>query len=131
MSYQTNIIKETTENEFFRKVMFTGKKSQLVIMNIKPGGEIGEEVHNNVEQVLFNLSGEGKVILDEVESEFNEGDVVVVTPGVKHNFINIGMEDLKIYTIYTPANHIDGRIHETKEVADADIEDEKFGHRVE
>ena len=131
MSYQTNILEEARNNSFFRKVLFTGGKTQLVVMHLNPGDEIGEEVHEHVEQVLFNLSGKGKVILDGVESEFNAGDVVVVTPGVRHNFVNNGSGPLKIYTIYSPANHIDGRIHKTKLEADSDSEDEAFGHSVE
>lgn len=131
MSYQTNILEETSQNDFFRRVLFTGEKTQLVVMHLNPGDEIGEEVHQHVEQVLFNLSGTGKVVLDGVESVFNPGDVVVVTPGVRHNFINNGNEALKIYTIYSPANHIDGRIHHSKAEADADFEDEEFGHSVQ
>ncbi len=131
MSFQTNILSKTAENDFFRQVLFTGSKSQLVVMSIEPGGEIGEETHEHVEQVLFNLSGTGKVVLDGVESEFDPGDVVVVTPGTKHNFINTGTEKLKIYTIYAPPNHIDGRVHKTKADAEADVDDEEFGHKVE
>jgi len=131
MSYQTNIIKATDANTFFRKVLFTGAKSQLVVMCIEVGGEIGEETHELVEQALFNLSGDGMVILDGVESPFLKGDVVVVTPGTRHNFKNTGSEVLKIYTIYSPANHIDKTVHETKLVADADIADEEFGASVE
>ncbi|MEP7103280.1 MAG: cupin domain-containing protein [Candidatus Dojkabacteria bacterium] len=130
MSYQINILEKTKLNEFFREVLFTGAKSQLVVMCIEPGGDIGEETHPHVEQILFNLSGIGKVILDGVESEFKPGDVVVVTPGTKHNFINTGTEKLKIYTIYTPANHIDGTIHKTKADAVADVKDEEFGNKV-
>ena len=128
MSYQINIIQATNNNPNFRKVLFTGKKSQLVVMTIPAGGEIGAETHDNVEQTLFFLSGSGKAILDGVETPVGEGDVCVVTPGTNHNFINTGTDDLKIYTIYAPPNHIDGRIHATKKDADADTEDEDFGH---
>lgn len=131
MSYQTNILKATKENKFFRQVLFTGKKSQLVVMSIKKGGEIGEETHANVEQILFFQKGEGKAILDGVESPITKGDVVVVTPGTKHNFINTGKGTLKVYTIYCPPNHIDGRIHKTRKAADKDTEDEEFGHQVQ
>jgi mannose-6-phosphate isomerase-like protein (cupin superfamily) len=130
MSYKTNILEETSSNSFFRKVLYTGNKTQLVVMHLNPGEEIGEEVHAHVEQVLFNMSGRGKVLLDGVESDFLQGEVVIVSPGVKHNFINIGNEVLKIYTIYSPANHIDGRIHHTKAEADSDSEDEEYGHSV-
>ncbi len=131
MSYQINIFKATRDNSYFRQVLFTGAKSQLVVMSIPAGGEIGEEIHNNVEQTLFFLSGSGKAMLDDAETPIGEGDVVVVTPGTKHNFVNTGKEDLKVYTIYCPPNHIDGRIHKTKAEADADEEDEEFGHKVE
>lgn len=130
MSYITNIINATEENSNFRKVLFTGKKSQLVVMNIPPGSEIGKEKHLHVEQTLFILSGQAKVTLDGKETEIGIGDVVVVSPGVKHNITNTGTETLKIYTIYAPANHIDGKIHLTKEEADADSEDEKFGESI-
>ena len=126
MSYITNIIEETKENINFRKVLFTGDKSQLVVMDIPPGGEIGEEAHPHVEQTLFFLSGSGKAILDGEETIVGAGDVVGVTFGTKHNFINTSSESLKIYTIYAPANHIDGRIHVTKADADKDVSDEAF-----
>ena len=131
MSFITNIIKETENNTTFRTVLFTGDKSQLVVMSIPAGGEIGKEKHPNVEQTLFILSGEAKVTLDGKETAVGSGDAVVVTPGVKHNLINTGDYPLMIYTIYAPANHIDGRVHETKEEAEADFEDEKFGENVQ
>lgn len=127
MSYHTNIVKDTQENENFRKVLFTGAKSQLVVMTIPPGGEVGEETHRYVEQTLFFLSGSGEAILDGEKMPIVSGDVFVVTPGTKHNFLNTGTEALKIYTVYAPPNHIDGRIHATKADADADIEDETIG----
>lgn len=130
MQYITNIIKDTIENTNFRKVLFTGERSQLVVMNIPVGGEIGMETHHNVEQTLFFLSGNGKVFLDDRESLISAGDVVVVTPGTKHNFINTGTVPLKVYTIYTPPNHIDGRTHITKTDADNDDEDEVYGESV-
>jgi mannose-6-phosphate isomerase-like protein (cupin superfamily) len=97
-------------------------------MSIPPGGEIGEEVHEHVEQTLFFLSGNGKAVIEGEEIAIESGSAVVVPPGTKHNFINTGDEDLKVYTVYAPANHIDGRVHITKEDADADTEDEEFGH---
>ena len=130
MSYITNIIKKTQENTNFREVLFTGQKSQLVVMNIPVGGEIGEETHAHVEQTLFFLSGNAKAILEEKETEIGVGDVVVVSPGIKHNFINTGTEPVLVYTLYAPANHIDVRIHITKDDADSDVEDELFGESV-
>src|SRR5512137_2331769 len=102
MSYIGNIVGQTKENKFFRQVLFTGKKSQLVVMDIPPGGEIGMETHDNVEQTLFFLSGQGEAILDGKKHPIGGGHVVVVTPGTKHNFVNTGKEPLKVYTRYAP-----------------------------
>jgi mannose-6-phosphate isomerase-like protein (cupin superfamily) len=129
MSYITNIIGETKNNTNFRKVLFTGNKSQLVVMEIPVGGEIGEESHEHVEQTLFFLSGSAKAVLNDEEKPIATGDVLVVTPGTKHNVINTGTEVLKVYTVYTPPNHIDGRIHKTKADADNDVADEEVGHQ--
>ncbi|MES2623374.1 MAG: cupin domain-containing protein [Patescibacteria group bacterium] len=131
MSYIHNIKKITEDNTNFRTVLYTGPKSQLVTMNITVDGEIGEETHPHVEQTLYIESGNGKAVLDGEETEITAGSVVVVAPGVKHNILNTGESALKIWTVYAPANHIDGRIHETKADADADTEDEEFGHRAE
>lgn len=128
MPYQTNFIQQTTENTFFRQVLFTGSKSQLVVMSILPGDDVGEETHPQTEQTLFFLSGTGQAILDGKVTLISAGDVVVVTPGTKHNFINIGTAPLKIYTVYTPPNHLDGRVHQTHADANKDAEDEVFGN---
>lgn len=127
MSYHTNIIKDTQENEHFRRVLFTGRKSQLVVMSIPPGGDVGKETHQYTEQTLFFLSGKGEGELDGKTFPIGPGDVVVVVPGTEHNFRNTGTEDLKIYTTYAPPNHIDGRVHATKADADADTADEAIG----
>lgn len=126
-SYYGNIIKDAQENKNFRRVVFTGLKSQLVVMSIPPGGEVGEETHKYTEQTLFFLSGTGEGILNDKKFSIGPGDVVVVVPGTKHNFKNTGSEDLKIYTVYAPPNHIDGRVHLTKAEADADTADEAVG----
>jgi len=127
MSFRTNIVTETAANENFRRVLFTGKKSQLVVMSIPPGGEIGEETHEHVEQTLYFQTGTGEGMLNGETFPIAGGDVVVVTPGTRHNFKNTGSELLKVATVYAPPNHIDGRIHKTKADADADTEDEAFG----
>lgn len=127
MSYHTNILQKTEENEDFRRVLFTGRNSQLVVMSIPPGGEVGEETHAYTEQTLFFLSGTGEGTLDEEKFPISSGDVVVVVPGTKHNFRNTGSVPLKIYTVYAPPNHIDGRVHHTKVDADADVADEAVG----
>jgi len=131
MPYQINIVRETENNANFRKVLFTGPRSQLVVMEIPAGGEIGEETHEHVEQTLFFLSGTGRAVINGEEKPIGPGDVAVVTPGTRHNFINAGDEPLKVYTVYAPPNHIDGRVHKTKADADADIEDEAFGEAVQ
>lgn len=131
MSCIKHIVEETKANANFRKVLFTGAKSQLVVMDIPVGGEIGEETHEHVEQTLFFLSGSAKAILNDQETAIASGDVVVVTPGTKHNIINTGDVSLKLYTVYAPPNHIDGRIHKTKADADKDKADEAVGHEVE
>jgi mannose-6-phosphate isomerase-like protein (cupin superfamily) len=129
MSYHTNIVKDTKENANFRKVLFTGEKSQLVVMSIPPGGDVGAEVHKYTEQTLFFLSGTGMGELDGEKFPIGPGDVVVVVPGTLHNFINTGTEDLKIYTVYAPPNHIDGRIHKTQADAALDTADEAVGEK--
>jgi mannose-6-phosphate isomerase-like protein (cupin superfamily) len=88
------------------------------------------ETHPHVEQTLFLLSGTAKAILNGEEKPFQAGDVLVVTPGTEHDVVNTGSESLKIYTIYAPANHIDGTIHATKADAEADKADEEFGQQV-
>jgi mannose-6-phosphate isomerase-like protein (cupin superfamily) len=127
MSYHADVIKAARENEDFRRVLFTGPKSQLVVMSIPPGGEVGEETHRYTEQTLFFLSGTGTGLLDDETFPVGPGDVVVVTAGTRHNFRNLGSEDLKLYTVYAPPNHIDGRVHHTKAEADADAADEAVG----
>jgi mannose-6-phosphate isomerase-like protein (cupin superfamily) len=111
--YITNIEKETLENENYRRVLYTAKNSQLVLMNIKPGEEIGEEVHK-LDQFLRFEQGNGKAVLDGVESEVRDGTAVVVPAGTKHNFLNTGDIDLKLYTIYSPPEHKDGVVEKTK-----------------
>lgn len=128
MNYLTNILYDTSENENFRTVLHTGAKSQLVVMAIPPGGEIGMETHKSVEQSLFFLSGTGVAILNGEKRALRPGDVLVVAPGTAHNVVNTGKAPLKIYTVYAPPNHLDGRIHATKADADRDEEDEAFGH---
>src|ERR1035437_6152966 len=129
MPYLSNIVEQTQANTYFRKVLFTGTRSQLVIMNILPGEEVGDEVHTYTEQTLFFLSGTGKAILNGKESPIVAGDVFVVTPGTEHNFINTGTVPLKIYTIYAPPNHIDGTTETTKADDDKNVQDEKYNNQ--
>ncbi len=128
-SYRGNIVKDAQENTNFRQVLFTGLNSQLIVMSIPPGGEVGREMHKYAEQTLFFLSGTGKGELNGREFPIVPGDVVVVVPGTDHNFWNTGTQDLKIYTVYAPPNHIDGRVQATKANADADTADESVGEK--
>ena len=130
MSYQINILRAAAENTNFRAVLHTTKKSQLVVMTIPVGEDIGEEVHDHTEQILSFQSGTGKAILDGQESPIGPGDLVIVPPGMKHNFVNTGNELLVVITVYVPPHHIDGRIHKTKADAIADVEDEAFGEKI-
>lgn len=115
--YVNNIEKETLENSDFRRVIFTGPNSQLVLMNLQPGEEIGMEVHN-VDQFLRIEKGEGKVVLDGEESPVADGTAIVVPAGTQHNVINTGSEEMKLYTLYSPPNHKPGTIHKTKAEAE-------------
>ena len=126
--FKQNIEKLTLENTNFRKVLYTGHHSQLVLMSLAPREEIGLEVHADNDQFFRFESGTGTVIIDDNEYEVVDGDAVVVTSGAQHNVINVSeTEALKMYTIYSPAHHIDGRIHVTKADADIDTQDEAFG----
>lgn len=111
--YITNIEQATKENTDYRRVLYTAKNSQLVLMCIKPGDEIGEEVHH-LDQFIRLEAGEAKVILDDVEHRMKEDDAVVIPQGTKHNVINTGNIDLKLYSIYSPPEHKDGTVHKTK-----------------
>lgn len=123
--YITNIEKLLFENENFRKVLYTAKNSQLVVMSLKPNEDIGEEVHQ-LDQFIRCEAGQGKAILDDVEHDIGDGFVVVIPSGTKHNIINTSSEKpLKLYTLYSPPNHKDGVVHITKADALAD-ESEHF-----
>jgi len=111
--------KKAKENSYFRSVLETGEHTQIVLMSIKPGEEIGEETHEDNDQVLYFVEGEGKAVLNGEEVQFGEGDIFLVNAGTKHNFINTGQTDLKIITTYSPPHHPPGTIHKTKEEADA------------
>ena len=128
--YHDNIEKLTLANNNFRQVIYTSTHSQLVLMSLKPGEDIGVETHNKVDQFFRVEAGEGKAIIGGAEYVLTDGVAVIVPAGSEHNFINTGSSDLKLYTIYTPPNHIDGRVHATKADAAADVEDEKFGHQI-
>jgi len=117
--YNANIEKETLENTNFRKVLYTGKHSQLVLMNLKPNEEIGMEIHADNDQFFRFEKGEGKCIIDGNFYELRDGSVIIVPAGAEHNIINTSSsEDLKLYTIYSPAHHKDGIVKTTKKEAE-------------
>jgi mannose-6-phosphate isomerase-like protein (cupin superfamily) len=113
-----SIATEAEKSPDFRRVLWTGEHSQLVIMTIPSGGEIGEEVHEDVDQILTFVSGTGKAIVSGAEKNVAQGDLVVVPAGKKHNFVNTGPNPLILYTVYGPPEHADGAVHKTKEEAD-------------
>lgn len=120
--FVANIEELSLENENFRRVLYTAKNSQLVIMSLKPGEDIGEEVHE-LDQFIRCEAGMGKAILDDVSHEIRDGFVVVVPAGTKHNIMNTSPDkSLKLYTLYSPPNHRDGIVHTTKQQAEADEE---------
>ncbi|MDD5430829.1 MAG: cupin domain-containing protein [Candidatus Pacebacteria bacterium] len=118
--FNTNIEKDTLENNNFRKVLYTGKHSQLVLMSLKPKEEIGMEIHNDNDQFFRFEAGQGKCIIDGNEYALSNGSVIIVPAGAQHNIINVSdTEDLKLYTIYSPAHHQDGVVRATKAEAEA------------
>jgi len=119
--YIQNIEKVALENENFRMVLYTAQHSQLVVMNIPVGRDIGEEVHT-LDQFFRVEQGEGVAILDGVETAISDGFAVLVPAGARHNIVNSGSVALKLYSVYAPPNHHDGVIHETKENAEGDEE---------
>jgi mannose-6-phosphate isomerase-like protein (cupin superfamily) len=127
---QTNILQAARGNDAYRRVLFTGARSQTVVMTIPAGQDIGVEMHPNVEQLIFIATGRGKAILNGAESAVGPGDLLVVTPSTRHDVVNTGTEPLRIYTVYVPPNHFDGRVHQTKAEAEADSADEAFGRSV-
>ena len=122
--FKSNIEKDTLGNKNFRKVLYTGKHLQLVLMSLKVGEDIGAEIHTGNDQFFRFESGSGKCVIDGNEYKVKEGDVIVVPAGARHNIINEGDNELKMYTLYGPPNHQDGTIRNTKE--DAEKMDEKF-----
>lgn len=120
--YITNIEEATIQNDMFRRVLFTAEHSQLVVMSLKPGEDIGAETHR-LDQFIRVESGRGTARLSGVEYPLGDGTVVVIPAGTEHNVINSGQESLKLYTIYSPPEHKDGIVHVTKQDALGDQED--------
>ncbi len=116
--YHSNIEKDSLENANFRKVVYTGKHSQLVLMSLRPSEDIGLEVHEENDQFFRVEKGSGKCVIDGTEHEIADGSAIVVPAGAEHNVINTSTtEDLKLYTIYCPPHHQDGIVRATKEEA--------------
>lgn len=125
--YIINIEKETKENTDFRRVLYTAKHSQLVVMSLKPSEEIGKETHT-LDQFIRLEEGEGLAILDGVRHVIRTDDSIVIPAGTEHNIINASADGaMKLYTIYSPPEHKDGTIHKTK--ADAMADEEHFDNR--
>ncbi len=121
--FHTNIETETLENLHFRKVLYTGTHMQLVLMTLKKGEEIGFEVHADNDQFFRFESGSGKVIIDDTEYSVSDGAAVIIPAGAKHNVVNTGTDELRMYTLYAPPHHKDGIVRITKEEAEAHEED--------
>lgn len=118
--------KTAKDNTTFRTVMANSQHTQIVVMDIKPGEDIGKETHADNDQVLYLVSGKGTVYLNGVESEFNPGDCVLVSAGTEHNFTTVGDEPMKIITTYSPPHHPAGTVHATK--ADAEAAEAEENH---
>jgi len=122
--FVSNIEQDALDNNNFRKVLYTSKNGQVVVMSLLPSEEIGMEVHPDNDQFFRIDSGEGKVIIDGEEAMISDGFAVVVPAGSMHNVINTSsVNPLKLYTIYMPPHHKDGTVHTTKAIAEADTED--------
>lgn len=123
----SNIEKDTLENENFRKVVYTAKHCQLVLMTLQPNEEIGMEVHPDNDQFFRFEKGQGKVFIDGNEYEVSDGFAVIIPAGSQHNVVNVSeTETLKMYTIYSPAHHKDGVVRATKAEAEDPVNEEDF-----
>ena len=119
MAFIDDIFARARANSYFREVLATGPHSQIVVMSIPPGGDIGDEVHDDVDQVLVFVAGEGQAILNGEKSAVAVHRLVHVPAGTRHNFVNTGTTDLRLYTVYAPPEHKPGTIHKTRAEADA------------
>jgi mannose-6-phosphate isomerase-like protein (cupin superfamily) len=116
---RVDIVQAARSNDAFRREVLTGEHEQVVVMTIPPGGEIGEEVHRETDQVLSFIDGRGEAQLDGHSSKVGPNDLVFVRAGTRHNFVNTGESPLRLITIYAPPEHAAGTVHQTKEEADA------------
>jgi mannose-6-phosphate isomerase-like protein (cupin superfamily) len=120
--YVDDIEEATERNEDFRRVLYTGKHLQLVLMTLQPGEEIGEETHDDRDQFFRIEEGEGEAIIDGMIHEIEDDFGIIVPAGARHNIVNTGDEPLRLYTLYGPPEHRDGVVHASKDDADADHE---------
>ena len=123
MAYIGDIVARARANSMFREVVATGPHSQVVVMSIPPAGEIGEETHETIDQVLVIVDGEADTVIDGVATLVSAGDLIQVPAGTRHNVVNRGHQDLRLYTVYAPPAHAPGTVHQTKAEADADEAD--------
>lgn len=114
VGYVTNIEQATLENEDYRRVLFTGSHTQLVLMTLRPGEEIGLETHEEHDQFIRVEAGNGKVTLNDEEHDLSDGVSVVIPAGTRHNVVNTSREPLRLYTLYSPPEHPDGTVHRSK-----------------
>jgi mannose-6-phosphate isomerase-like protein (cupin superfamily) len=114
-----DVIRLARENDDFRREVATAERSQVVVMTIPPGGEIGAEVHEGIDQLLLFVEGEAEAIVDDERRRVGPDELVLVPGGTRHNFVNIGEFPLRLVTVYTPPEHPPGTVHRTKEEADA------------
>ena len=128
--FVTKIEKRSLENDNFREVLYNDKNSQLVLMSLLGGGVIGVEVHV-VDKFLCLVWWTGTAILSDIPHDINDGSVIIVPAGTRHNVINTGSEAMKLYTVYMPPHHRDGVVHKTKAEGEADQTDEFDGKTTE
>lgn len=124
--YIKNIETETLANSYFRRVLYTGKYSQLVLMSLNPGEDIGKEIHKHNDQFIRIEQGEGIVFINGEETPVSDDFAIVIPAGAEHNLTNTGETIMKIYTIYGPAEHKNGTIHETREIGETNHEIDHF-----
>jgi mannose-6-phosphate isomerase-like protein (cupin superfamily) len=124
--YVENIEEATLANEDFRRVLYTGKNLQLVLMTLQPGEEIGEEVHEDIDQFFRVEEGQGTIYIDGNASPIEDDFAAIVPAGARHNVVNSGTEPLKLYTLYGPPEHKNGTVHKDKQQAERDHENDHF-----
>ena len=127
--YVENIEEATVANDDFRRVLYTGKNLQLVLMTLQPGEEIGEEVHEDIDQFFRVEEGRGTIHIDGAPSPIEDDYAAIVPAGARHNVVNTGDEPLKLYTLYGPPEHKHGTVHRDKEQAERDHENDHFDGR--